>query len=159
MDILKGTERIDNGRLDIPVYFSYCGKDTFACTGTKKQMGKGATVHQAQASALMELAERFSFFNFANNPDNFLVDKFLNLKNKAIPFEMIAKSVNDSSNDLEQAKIIFENLTLKWTQGYNITKDEETLIPFNWFLQLMNLTVRLQVIVRKKPSVRESVKL
>ena len=136
MDILKGTERIDNGRLDIPVYFSYSGKDTFTCTGTKKQMGKGATVHQAQASALMELAERFSFFNFANNPDNFLVDKFSNLKDKAIPFEMIAKSVNDSSNDLEQAKIIFENLTLKWTQGYNITKDEETLIPFNWFFAI-----------------------
>ena len=27
LDILERTMRIDNGRLDIPVYFSVCGKD------------------------------------------------------------------------------------------------------------------------------------
>ena len=39
--ILNEVKRIDNGRLDIPVYFSICGDDARALTGTKKQMGKG----------------------------------------------------------------------------------------------------------------------
>ena len=56
LDILESTVRIDNGRLGIPVYLSRCGKDASAITGTKKQMGKGATPSQAEASAVMELA-------------------------------------------------------------------------------------------------------
>ena len=63
LDILDKTMRIDSGRLDIPVYISLCGTDAVPLTSTKKQMGKGNTVIQAEASALMELAERFSFFS------------------------------------------------------------------------------------------------
>ena len=37
LDILRDTVRIDNGRLDIPVYFSLCGRDAEAVIGTKKQ--------------------------------------------------------------------------------------------------------------------------
>ena len=77
LDILQSTERIDNGRLGIPVYFSRCGKDASAVTGTKKQMGKGATPSQAEASAVMELAERFSFFSFCRNPENFFYEKYI----------------------------------------------------------------------------------
>ena len=56
LDILDGTMRIDNGRLDIPVYFSICGRDAEAVIGTKKQMGKGGTTQQSEACAVMELA-------------------------------------------------------------------------------------------------------
>ena len=69
LDILEQTVRIDNGRLDIPVYFSSCGPDAVQVIGTKKQMGKGATPRQAEASAVMELAERFSFFSFRESVD------------------------------------------------------------------------------------------
>ncbi|MDX2434160.1 MAG: hypothetical protein QNK14_06050, partial [Desulfobacterales bacterium] len=41
LDILKEVRRIDNGRLDIPIYFSVTGKDARDVTGNKKQMGKG----------------------------------------------------------------------------------------------------------------------
>ena len=64
MDILRHTVRIDNGRLNIPIYYSVCGHDAKYITGTKKQMGKGGTPEQAEASAVMELAERYSFFSF-----------------------------------------------------------------------------------------------
>ena len=67
LDILDHTERIDNGRLDIPVYFSVCGRDARNIIGNKKQMGKGASPAQAEASAIRELAERFSFFSFFRN--------------------------------------------------------------------------------------------
>ncbi|MBU4287377.1 MAG: YcaO-like family protein, partial [Proteobacteria bacterium] len=136
LDILEDTVRIDNGRLDIPVYFSICGNDAYALTGTKKQMGKGGTPQQAEASAVMELAERFSFFSFRNNPENFLIEKYRNIKDKAIPFKMIAQSVNDNSDDLEIAKNIFKDLPLKWTKAFNLTQNREMLIPFEWFFTI-----------------------
>jgi len=136
LDILKSAVRIDNGRLDIPVFFSTCGKDAAAVTGTKKQMGKGGTPQQAEASAVMELAERFSFFSFAKNSDNFFTDTYTNVKDTAIPFEMIAQSVHDETDDLPLSRKIFESLPLKWTRGYNLTLEKEVLIPFDWFFAI-----------------------
>ncbi len=136
LHILEKTVRIDNGRLDIPVYFSLCGRDALKVTGTKKQMGKGATPRQAEASAVMELAERFSFFSFCNNPNNFITDTFRNVQKDALPFEMIARSVHDESPELEAARGIFEDLPLKWTWGFNLTRNEKVLIPFDWFFTI-----------------------
>ncbi|MBN1842998.1 MAG: YcaO-like family protein [Deltaproteobacteria bacterium] len=136
LDILESTMRIDNGRLGIPVYFSICGKDAFEIIGTKKQMGKGGTPEQSEASAVMELAERFSFFSFSRNPKNFFVEEYRNLKNHAVPFEVIALSVHDSSDDLDKAQEVFSRLPLKWTWGYNLTRQEEVLIPFDWFFAI-----------------------
>ena len=136
LDILEGTERIDNGRLDIPVYFSICGQDAEEIIGTRKQMGKGGTPHQAEASAVMELAERFSFFSFKNNPGNFLLEEYRNIKDRALPFESIAQSVHDDSLELDRAREVFSRLPLKWTRGYNLTKDKELLIPFDWFFTI-----------------------
>ena len=133
LDILDRTVRIDKGRLDIPVYFSYCGTDATELTGTKKQMGKGATPEQAEASAVMELAERFSFFSFASNPANFIFAPFDALKEDAISFESIAKSVHDESSDLEASRKVFETLPMKWTKAYNLTSQEAFLVPFDWF--------------------------
>ena len=138
LDILKRTIRIDNGRLDIPIYFSVCGQDAYDIIGTKKQMGKGGTPSQSEASAVMELAERFSFFSFVKNPDNFFTERFRNIKDKktVIPFDMIAKSVHDESDDLPAARKIFENLPLKWTWAYNLTRKKEILVPFDWFFSI-----------------------
>ena len=133
LDILESTVRIDNGRLDIPVFFSTCGRDAVDTIGTKKQMGKGGTPQQAEASAVMELAERFSFFSFSKNQDNFFTEEFRNLKNHALPFKYIAQSAHDDSSDLDQAEEFFSRLPLKWTWAYNLTRQEEVLIPFNWF--------------------------
>ncbi len=133
LDILEYTVRIDKGRLDIPVYFSSCGRDATETIGTKKQMGKGGTPQQAEASAVMELAERFSFFSFCKKPENFFVERYCNLKENVIPFEMIAQSVHDDSDDLDISRKIFEDLPLKWTKAFNLTRNQEILIPFNWF--------------------------
>ena len=134
LDILEQTMRIDNGRLDIPVFFSTCGKDALSTIGTQKQMGKGATPEQAEASAVMELAERFSFFSFYKNPDNFVTRQYKTIeKEAAISFELIAKSVHDTSGDLDISRKIFENLPLKWAWGYNLSTGTEMLVPLNWF--------------------------
>jgi len=133
LDILESTLRIDNGRLGIPVYFSICGKDALEVIGTKKQMGKGSTPQQSEASAVMELAERYSFFSFCKNQGNFLVETYNNLKDRALPLDMIALSVHDHSEDVERAKEVFSGLPLKWTWAYNLSAQQEVLVPFNWF--------------------------
>jgi ribosomal protein S12 methylthiotransferase accessory factor len=133
LDILERTVRIDNGRLDIPVYFSTCGADALDTIGTKKQMGKGATPEQAEASAVMELAERFSFFSFVKDPANFTVDCHSQLGAAAMSFDDIARSVHDTSEDLPVAREIFSQLPFKWTWGVNLTAGTECLIPFDWF--------------------------
>ncbi len=136
LDVLEKTVRIDNGRLDIPVFFSLCGRDAREIIGTKKQMGKGGTPQQSEASAVMELAERFSFFSFHKNPENFFVEKYRNLKNRALPFELIALSVHDNSDDLDKAREVFSGLPLKWTSAYNMTRQKEVLVPFDWFFAI-----------------------
>ena len=64
LDILRDTRRVDVGRLGIPVYLSICGEDARRLMPTRKQMGKGSSPEQAQASAIMELMERYAFFSF-----------------------------------------------------------------------------------------------
>ncbi len=133
LDILQGTVRIDTGRLDIPVYFSICGRDAEKIIGTKKQMGKGGTPQQSEASAVMELAERFSFFSFMKEPKNFILDTYNNLRQGALAFESIALSVHDESEDLGVAKEIFADIPLRWTWAHYLTDKKQVLVPFDWF--------------------------
>jgi len=134
IDILAEVVRIDNGRLGIPVYFSRCGQDAKALTGTTKQMGKGATPRQAKASAVMELAERFSFFSFCNDQRNFQVAPFEQMEGQgALSFDKIARSVHDQSDDLPLARNIFKTIPMRWTKGFNLSRQKEVMVPFDWF--------------------------
>ncbi|XOF35030.1 MAG: YcaO-like family protein [Candidatus Electrothrix sp. YB6] len=136
LDILKEVKRIDTGRLDIPVFFSVCGKDAAATIGTKKQMGKGSTPEQSKASACMELAERFSFFSFLRNPDNFIVGDYAAMQEAGypvLPMSALLHSVHDTERRPEQLEALLAGLPLRWTWARNITKDEDVLIPFSWF--------------------------
>ena len=69
--MLAETDRVDTGRLGIPVFVSVCGPEARDIMPTRKQMGKGASPEQAEASALMELVERYSFFSFWADESNF----------------------------------------------------------------------------------------
>jgi len=136
LHILDEVVRIDNGRLGIPVYMSYCGPDAEKVTGTRKQMGKGATPEQAEASAIMELGERFSFFSYYLDPKNFIIDTHENLRERALSFKAVARSVHDTSEDRDQARKIFESLPLRWARGYSLTEERPVLIPFDWFFTI-----------------------
>ncbi|WP_300672974.1 YcaO-like family protein [Desulfoluna sp.] len=136
LDIFKETSRIDNGRLDIPVFFSLCGKDASSLTGTAKQMGKGATPQQSEASAVMELAERFSFFAFKADESHFFTNTYRNVKDRALPFDLIAQSVHDKKTPAETAEALFSDIPFQWTPAWNLTRGEEMLIPFDWFFTI-----------------------
>jgi ribosomal protein S12 methylthiotransferase accessory factor len=132
MDILHQTLRIDTGRLDIPVYISLCGTDVVPLTGTKKQMGKGVTVIQAEASALMELAERFSFFSFIKNTP-FATATYKELDGNILPVEMLWQSLCDNETDLKMGTSALRELPFRWTRAYNLTRNTKVLIPIDWF--------------------------
>ncbi len=136
LDILAETIRIDSGRLDIPVFFSTCGRDARHVIGTKKQMGKGASPAQAEASAVMELAERFSFFSFAKNPDHFTVATSREIGAEGIPFSLIALSVHDEGPDVERAREFYEDLPMRWTRGFSLTRKQKVMVPFDWFFAI-----------------------
>jgi ribosomal protein S12 methylthiotransferase accessory factor len=136
LDILKEVRRIDTGRLDIPVYFSVCGKDAREIIGTKKQMGKGSTPEQSKASACMELGERFSFFSFLKNPDNFLVGDYPAMVASGYPVVPVAtllQSVHDATRTPKQLERLLAGLPMRWTWARNLTRDEDVLVPFSWF--------------------------
>ena len=133
MKILDDIVRIDNGRLNIPVYFSICGPEARAAIGNYKQMGKGATPAQAQASAVMELGERFSLFSFYRNQSNYQVAPQRVLNNPCMGFNYIAQSVEDTSDDLEVLSELFADLPLNWCWATNLTTGETLMVPFNWF--------------------------
>ena len=135
LDLMKETRRIDNGRLDIPVYLSILGHDALRVMPTTKQMGKGATPAQAEASAVMELVERYSFFYFMNH-EPFIPATYDEVADRALPFEHLAASVHHDPADLSRARAALRGLKLSWTPAFNLTRGREYLIPINWFYEI-----------------------
>ncbi len=131
-DILAKTVRIDTGRLDIPVFLSLCGEDATRFTGTKKQMGKGATPEQSEASALMELMERFSFFSFIQQCP-FPMYAFREMASMAVSPETLLLSLHDRETSVDACRSFLETLPLRWASAQNLTRGKTQLIPIDWF--------------------------
>ena len=117
LEILAETMRIDSGRLDIPVYISLLGADARRVVPTQKQMGKGATPVQAEASALMELVERFSFFTFIEEGPK-LYTTARDLGDQALPFSYLARSLFDHSPDLRPRRGALSGLAPPFRPGH-----------------------------------------
>jgi ribosomal protein S12 methylthiotransferase accessory factor len=131
-DILANTARIDNGRLDIPVFISLCGEDATRFTGTKKQMGKGATPEQSEASALMELMERYSFFTFIEQCP-FPMYAYGEMASMAVSADTLLASLHDRQTSVEDCRAFLETLPLRWATARNLTRNKQQLIPVDWF--------------------------
>ncbi len=139
LDILKEVKRIDTGRLDIPVYFSVCGKDAHQIIGTKKQMGKGSTPEQSRASACMELGERFSFFSFIKDPKNFITATYAEMKKSdypLMPLEKLLQSVHDTTTDVGLLEQLISDIPIQWTWATNLGRGQEVMVPFSWFFAI-----------------------
>jgi ribosomal protein S12 methylthiotransferase accessory factor len=132
LDILKETVRIDSGRLGIPVYISRCGQEAVKIIGTQKQMGKGGTPEQAEASALMELVERFSFFSFIKGRP-FREANYRDLGEEALEQKYLALAFYDRSGDLEKLAPLLEEIPLAWVPARNLTRNKDQWVPIDWF--------------------------
>jgi len=132
LEILKETMRIDSGRLDIPVYISLLGVDARRVVPTQKQMGKGATPVQSEASALMELVERFSFFSYLEEgPLHYARPG--ELGGPALDFSYLARSLFDQSPEVQAAARLYEDWPLYFVPATNLTRGEAIYLPFHWF--------------------------
>lgn len=137
--ILAEIKRIDTGRLGIPVYLSVCGDEARRVMPTRKQMGKGATPDQAQASALMELTERYSFFTFWDRDANFTPATWSEAEalwpGRLMPLADIAKSVGD---DLPEADCRRAMDLVRWRFApvTDVTRNREVMAPLDWFKTL-----------------------
>lgn len=134
--ILNKTIRIDTGRLDIPVYISLCGADATRLTGTKKQMGKGATPAQSEASAVMELVERFSFFAFIQEQSLLPPRAYAEVAEKAVSPAILKQSVHDQQAPLEQCRQFLQETPLRWNVARNLTLQKDQWLPIDWFYMI-----------------------
>jgi ribosomal protein S12 methylthiotransferase accessory factor len=132
LKILKNTVRIDSGRLDIPVYISLLDVDAARVVPSRKQMGKGATPAQAEASALMELVERFSFFSYLEE-GRLLFATPRELDGLALPFRYLARSLFDESPEAEKAAELYRDWPLYFAPATNLTTGQAVLVPIHWF--------------------------
>jgi ribosomal protein S12 methylthiotransferase accessory factor len=132
LKLLQETMRIDSGRLDIPVYLSILGVDARRVVPTHKQMGKGATPVQAEASALMELVERFSFFSYiTDGPLDYGCPR--NLAGQALPFSFLSRSLFDTSPEAAAAARFYADWPLYFVPATNLTRGEAVYLPIHWF--------------------------
>ncbi|NTV43101.1 MAG: YcaO-like family protein, partial [Syntrophobacteraceae bacterium] len=130
--VLNKTQRIDTGRLDIPVYISLCGEDATRFTGTKKQMGKGATPLQSEASAIMELMERVSFFSFIKE-SVFPLHTYGSVAPHAISAEDLKRSLHDEGTPLDLCRVFLRDFPMRWASARNLTQNRDQWIPIDWF--------------------------
>ncbi len=139
LDILASTTRTDVGRLGIPVFLSNCGADAKRIMPTRKQMGKGASPIQAEASALMELMERYSFFTFWDTLPQCVTCTWSEAKaqfgDKLIPIAHILQAVEDSLAP-EKAEALLDLLPWQFFPVTDLVTMQEVWAPLNWFKKL-----------------------
>ncbi len=139
LDILASTTRVDVGRLGIPVFLSNCGNDAKRIMPTRKQMGKGASPIQAEASALMELMERYSFFTFWDTLPQCVTCTWSEAKqkfgDKLMPIEHILQAVEDTLAP-EKAEALLDLLPWQFFPVTDLIHMREVWAPLNWFKKL-----------------------
>ncbi len=137
--VLAESRRIDTGRLGIPVFLSICGDAAREIMPTRKQMGKGASPEQSEASALMELAERFSFFNFWNGGAAFSRLSWSEAEERwpdaIMPISRALFSVGEDLPE-ETAREIMDLVKWRFHPALNAATGAEEIVPLDWFKKL-----------------------
>ena len=137
--VLESTRRIDTGRLGIPVFLSVCGEKAREIMPTRKQMGKGASPEQSEASALMELVERYSFFHFWADSGRFNAASWSKARelwpDALMPLARILQSVDETLPE-DQAETIMDLVGWRFYPAMNIATGALEMVPLDWFKKL-----------------------
>jgi ribosomal protein S12 methylthiotransferase accessory factor len=137
--VLEETKRVDTGRLGIPVFMSICGPAAREIMPTRKQMGKGASPEQAEASALMELVERFSYFSFWADESNFTRATWSEAQKlfgeRLMDIREICQSVDDGLDEAS-ARRLMDLLRWRFCPALHVAGGEERVLPLDWFKTL-----------------------
>lgn len=136
--VLEETRRVDAGRLGIPVFMSVCGPAARRLLPTRKQMGKGASKEQAEASALMELMERFGFFSFRGRPPLARCtwsEARARFGASLLPLAEILRSTGENLPE-EAAIRALDAVSWDFVPVTDILEGKEYIAPVNWFYSL-----------------------
>lgn len=137
--VLGETDRVDTGRLGIPVFVSVCGPEARDIMPTRKQMGKGASPEQAEASALMELVERFSYFSFWADESNFTEltwsEAAAKWPDSIMDIRQIILSVEEDISEQEAIRLM-DLVKWRFHPALNVGTGQEEYIPLDWFKKL-----------------------
>jgi len=137
--VLEETRRVDTGRLGIPVFLSVCGPAAREVMPTRKQMGKGASPEQAEASALMELVERFSYFSFWAREENFQLLRWSEAKRLfGASLLDVAEVLHSVGEDLprDQAEAVLDLAHWRFHPALDVAAGVERQVPLDWFKRL-----------------------
>ncbi len=146
--VLQKTQRVDKGRLGIPVYVSLYTPFAQKITGNHKQMGKGMTAWHAEASAIMELVERYSLFSFVNslfdNAEPRSARQFEEIHAGNPAFSMVSLdellfSIHYQPvtyRERERLEGLLFSFPFVWTTAVSVSNADAVWLPFSWFWPL-----------------------
>ena len=126
--ITRLTEITDLDRVKIPVFSAI--RPTAQSGGVSVYAGKGATVEQAKASAMMEGFERYSAERQDKDSERTFVDTYYNIK----------KGLSNVDNALDPKDLLLpknygnenvENSRLEWIEAEDIISEESIYVPSN----------------------------
>ncbi len=138
--LLESTRRVDTGRLGIPVYMSICGPGAREVMPTRKQMGKGASAAQAEASALMEFIERYSLFSFLTRKktEGALLtwsQAQRTFQHSLIPIKDLLLSVHEERPEQEAVQIL-DCVPWSFCAAFDLHTADSSILPLDWFQTL-----------------------
>ncbi len=133
--VLKSVERVDKNRLGIPVYVSRYEPQAGMVTGSAKQMGKGISEAQAKASAVMEIVERFSLFEFLER-GLLRVETLQGLPEPGFQESLLLQAIHCNDQLQEPTNSLLRDLPIQWGQGLDAANQRPSFIPFSWMWPL-----------------------
>lgn len=136
LDILARTTRVDVNRLGIPVFLSVCGADARRVMPTRKQMGKGSSPEQAEASALMELMERYAFFSFWQERPHMVRATWSEAEARfgdaLLPLKEMLRSVNEELDEAKARKVL-DLISWSFYPATRLPDESTAWLPLDWF--------------------------
>jgi ribosomal protein S12 methylthiotransferase accessory factor len=130
LKLVREITRIDQGRLNIPVYICLAGED---CNiPTPKTMGKGPTPEQSEASALMELVERFSHANYPY-AGCFQWGGIRDVNGNALAQDHLFHLPDRDAVASQEIKDEFAALPFAWVPAFSLSQQKDIFIPHEWF--------------------------
>ncbi len=128
--------RIDGlDRIGIPAFIC----ELESKMGIRDSCGKGVSIDQAKASALMELIERYSCEYFMKQKRYFIISSYNRLKEDALaPSSLLlplssAYQTNEILQDLK-------SLPIPWTKSFSLTHNRSIFFPLHWFYLVYGTT-------------------
>ncbi|MDY6895425.1 MAG: YcaO-like family protein [Thermotogota bacterium] len=124
--------------------FDKIGIPAFICEiesifGISDSCGKGVSIEQAKASALMEAIERYSCEYFIKKRGPFIISSYDNLKENALDSLSLLLPLPAIYQTDEILKDI-RKVPLPWTEAFSLTHNKPIFFPLHWFYLIYGTT-------------------